>query len=119
MSFLANNEVGPFQFWDNLISDPNSNPTRGTFSSFSQFFGIAINIVLGTAFTLSILGIILAGIKFVMSAGDPKQIDTAKRYLTAAVVAVVLSLGVFIVKTVILNILGSSEGSLTNVLPTF
>lgn len=104
-----------FSILDSVVSS--SDPTGGSFTSVGSFMGIALNVVMGTSITVALIAIIISGIQFIMSQGDPKAIDTARKYLTVSIVAMILAIGGFAVKHIVLNILGSTEGNLTNVTP--
>ena len=90
------------------------------YSSVGYFLGVVVNIMLGTGIAISVISIILSGIKFVMSKGDPKAFVTAKRTLTYSVVAFVLVAGAFVLKIMILNMLGvTDDAEIRNAVPTF
>jgi uncharacterized membrane protein len=84
------------------------------------FLGIALNIMLGTGIAISIIAIILSGIKFLTSKGDPKSTADAKTSLTYSVVAFLLVVGAFTIKAIIINMLGAEAGpDITDAVPTF
>ena len=108
-----------FRIFNHIFHNPLSNPVGDQYTTFSQFLGIALNIAIGTSFSVSVIAIIMSGIQFIMSQGDPKAIDTARRYLTWSVVAVILSISALTIKVIILGLLGSQEGGLLNATPGF
>ncbi|MEK7595251.1 MAG: hypothetical protein AAB443_01490 [Patescibacteria group bacterium] len=109
----------PFDFVNTIIDDPNVNPTGGAFSTVSSFLNLALGVLMGISIALGTVAIILAGIQYIMSEGDAKAIGTAKRYLTTAILAIVVALLAFTFKLIILNILGSSSPDLENNVPGF
>lgn len=89
----------------NYLSDLRD-PGRGSYDSVGDFAHRAVNLFVGVAVGASVIGLVWAGVQFVMSRGDPKGVDKAKSALTYAVVALVLSVGVFAVKGLIDNLFG-------------
>jgi len=78
---------------------------QGAGGSGTDVAGIIQNIItflLGFVGGLSVLMIIVAGIMYITSGGDEGRVDTAKKWLTYAIVGLVVALlGWVIVKTVI------------------
>lgn len=78
----------------------------------ASILGIVLNVILGSSIAIATVATIVSGIQFVMSQGDAKALDNARRYLTAAVMALTLSMMSFALKRVILNIVGGTVGDL-------
>ena len=115
MIYAADNQ--PFQF---LWGWPNGAPDNGMgVNQVSDFLGLALNIVFGTAIAISLIATILAGIKFITARGDPKAKAAAQQALTYATLAFVLSIGAYTIKTIIFNVVGGNVGDLTNATPSF
>ncbi len=89
-------------------------PFGVNFTSLGQIMGIVLNVIMGTSFVAGTIALIVSGIQFLMSQGDPKAIDTAQRYLTAGVTAVVISIGALAIKRIVLNIFGGAIGDVPN-----
>jgi|GEM_PF-3126070 hypothetical protein len=85
----------------------------------SDFLGLGLNVLLGTTLAVSMISLILSGIKFVTAKGDPKAKAAAQQSLTYAVVAFILGIGAFTLKTIIFNVVGGDYGSLRNATPNF
>lgn len=96
-----------------------SNPLAGRFNSFSDFLGLALNILMGVSIAISTIGIMVSGIQYVTSQGDPKSIQTAKNYLTFSIVGFILAVSAFTIKTVILNLIGVTSTEIKNEAPGF
>ncbi|KKU31188.1 MAG: hypothetical protein UX44_C0007G0012 [candidate division WWE3 bacterium GW2011_GWA1_46_21] len=96
-------------------------PAGGTLAitKIGDLLGIALNVLLGSAVGIGSLGVVLSGIKYVMSKGDPKAKAEAQHALTYSIVAIVLGLGAFAVKAIIFGLLGVTSTDLTNELPSF
>lgn len=74
---------------------------------FEFFFRIGIGIAGGIAFLLIIYG----GLKMMLSAGNPEQLNEAKEMVTSAVTGLLLIIfSVFILQFIGVNILGASLG---------
>lgn len=80
---------------------------------------VGLNYLLGAGISISVITIILSGIKFMESRGDPKAADSAKNALTYSVVAFLLCGGALTVKTLVFNSIGVSNANLQNSVPTF
>ncbi len=97
------------------------NPTGGNLDirEIGALLGIALNVMLGVVVSVSSIGTLLSGIKYMMSRGDLKALASARQALTYSVVALVLGLGAFAVKAVVLNSLGISAPDLIDETPSF
>ena len=114
MVFGQSNDPWEFLRNANLVS-PENRPLYGI----GEFLGLGINIILGTAFAVSMIAIIMAGIKIVTSKGDPKAKGEAQQALTYSVAALLLAIGAFTLKAVLLGTIGGNFGDLFNVTPDF
>lgn len=106
----------PFEYlecWTNTSGE--LNPTR--IQGVGGFLGLGLNILLGTALAVSMIAIIMSGIKIVTSRGDPKAKGAAQQALTYSVLAFVLAIAAFTIKTIIFNVMGGDYGDLTNATP--
>lgn len=63
--------------------------------TFPQIAANIINTLLFIVGALAVIFIIVGGIQYVISSGDPKRIDTAKNTITYAVVGLVVSILAF------------------------
>ncbi len=95
--------MGPF-----FESIQSGAPGASRYASFTDFLGVLVNFTLGVGVSLSVIFIGLAGIRFIMSNGDPKAVDQARHALMYAVLGLVLSIGALAVRTILLNTLGVS-----------
>ncbi len=115
MVYAADNDV--FQFLKPWA--PNAPDRTAGYNNVSDFLGVGLNILLGVTLAISIIAIIMSGIKFVTAKGDPKAKASAQQALTFAVVAFVLAIGAFTVKTIVFNVIGGDYGDLWNATPNF
>lgn len=76
------------------------NPVAGI-DSVGAIFGILTNLLIGVGVAIVLIFIILAGIRYVMSQGDPKALKQAQDALTWAVAGfVIILLSLFIRNTI-------------------
>lgn len=94
-------------------------PEASWINSVGSFFGLILNIAVGVGITISVIYIILAGVRYITSQGDPKSAEQAKQALTYSLVALVLSISVFAIKALIFNIIGVGSPDLVGGTPGF
>lgn len=97
----------------------NTPETSNRMQGVGDFLGLGLNIVLGTALAVSMISIIMSGIKIIMSKGDPKAKASAHQALTNSIIALLLSIGAFTIKIIIFNVVGGDFGELRNATPSF
>ncbi len=84
------------------------------YNTFGNFLGALVNLAMGIGISLSVIFIGLAGIRFIMSNGDPKAVDQARHALVYAILGLVLSIAAVAVRTILLSTL---TGASSPVLP--
>lgn len=100
----------------NIATNNNPFDAGATPDSFGDIFGLGINILIGAVIAVSVITTAYSGIKYTMSQGDPKAVDSARKSLTYSVVALVLALGAITIKAVVGNTIGLTG---INVTPNF
>ncbi len=95
--------MDPFEYLRKL-NDPSS--SSGRYNSVNTMLAVFLNFIMGVGIGVSIIGGILAGIQYTTSRGDFKAMDKAKHSLTYAIIAMVLSVGAFAVKTLVFSSIG-------------
>lgn len=103
------------------LSDWKTNAPDNTLNiqGIGEILGLAFNIVLGSALAISMIAIILSGIHFITSKGDPKAVAKARTSLTFSIVAFLLAIGALTIKLIIFNVIGGDYGNLVNETPDF
>lgn len=109
----------PFNLFNQVVSNNTLNPTYDTFNTVGAFLGFAINVLLGISLAVSLIAVIASGIQIMASQGDPKALNTARGYFTAAVKAIALTIAAFVIKAIVLNIIGASSTDISNATPGF
>lgn len=87
-----------------LFTDLNE-PSGGGFTSLTDYAAVAVNLFLGIAMSITLIGVILSGIKFMAAKSDFKAIASAKAALTYSIVGLLLSIGAFAFLRIIIDIL--------------
>lgn len=94
-------DVCPGGFENLCKIDPAQNP---------NFFGGVVQIMIVIAIVVSVIFVIIGGIRWIMSGGDKAKVEQAKSTLTAAIVGLVISiLGYFIVNLVASMLMGNLD----------
>ena len=90
-------------------------PLKGSgINSLANLFGLAINIVMGVGVALTVIFLILGGIKYVTSQGDKTQTQAARESLTNAVIGFIVVIGAFVIRTIVLGLLSGNTSGLDN-----
>jgi hypothetical protein len=76
-----------------------------------------MNLVLGVGIALTVIYLILGGIKYIMSQGDKANTQVAREWLTNAIIGFIVVLGAFVIRTIVGNLLGSTNSAISGVTP--
>lgn len=94
------------------VSTDVSNPLD-QFQTLADIFGVAVNLIMGIAVSLSVIFLGLGGIRYITARGDAKAAEEARMMLTNAVIGLIISLGALAIKTIVLDsILGADLGGI-------
>lgn len=77
------------------------------FSDFGQLFSDIIVVLISLTGALSIIFIVIGGIKIVTASGDPKKLDAARSQITYAIIGIVVTALVFVILRVVQYMLKS------------
>ena len=105
--------------WEYLSIWGTNTPEERPLGGIGDFLGLGLNILLGIALAISMISLIVSGIKIITAKGDPKAKSSAQQAFTYAIVALLLSIGAFTLKLIIFNVVGGDYGSLRNATPNF
>lgn len=78
------------------------------FSNLGQLITIIIGALISLTGAASAIFIVISGIKFVTSSGDPKQIAAARATLTYAMIGLAVAILAFVILQVVQYFIGSS-----------
>ncbi|MEK7595249.1 MAG: pilin [Patescibacteria group bacterium] len=88
------------------INITSNNPLSNTgIKSLADLFNLIINIVMGIGVALTVIFLILGGIKYITSQGDQKNTQQAREWLTNAVIGFIVVLGAFVIRQVVAGVL--------------
>lgn len=96
-----------FDYLSNISSGVD--PSGGRYTTISDVIIVIANLFIGLAIGVSIIGMLVAGIKFVTSKGDYKAVASAKQGLTYAVIGAVLATTMFAVRSLALRAVGFKD----------
>jgi hypothetical protein len=102
MIYAADN---PFIYIPKAQADPLSPETK-FITDPADWVVLIINVLLIAVLAFSVISLIVAGIRFVVSRGDIKATQTAKTQFTYSIVAIVGAVGAITAVAVILNVIG-------------
>lgn len=89
------------------------NPLKSSnIKTLADVFGIIINIVMGIGVALTVIYLILGGIKYITSQGDQKNTQQAREWLTNAVIGFIVVIAAFVIRQVVLSVLGGNISNL-------
>lgn len=88
--------------------DRSNFPPAGKFSNFGQLASDVVTILIGVAFAISIIFIVIAGIKIVTASGDEKKLAAATGTLTYAIIGLVVTILAFVIVRLVQYFLGSN-----------
>jgi ABC-type cobalamin transport system permease subunit len=83
-------------------------------SDLQGLFGSVVGVLVALAGVVLFVFIVIAGLKFLTSGGDPKAVEEAKKTLTYAVGGLVAILLSYLALLLIERIAGLNTGTLTN-----
>ena len=90
-----------------------------TYTTFGALFGAFGNLLAAVGFSLAIIGCGYGCILMVQSNGDPKAAYKAWWYIIYSMIGGLISLGLFALKGVIIQLTGTTDANYTNNLPNF
>jgi hypothetical protein len=92
------------------VSSPLSNVT-----SLGNIFALILNIIMGVGWALVFVMLALGFVQYIMSRGEKTAVENAQKWLTYAVIGGVGLFFVYVLKTIIPQLLGGSAGPGGNV----
>ncbi len=82
-----------------------------SYSLYSVIY-LGVNVVIVLAIGISLIAIAYSFLKFIMSQGDPKAVQEAKTSLTWAVIAFLIGVFTFTIKTIVMKLFGINSAIL-------
>jgi hypothetical protein len=85
------------------------------FKTLGNVLVAAINVVFYVALAVDLIFLILAGVKYATSGGDPKAAGQAKDSVTSAIIGLVIIVGFRVVLALVFSILGGNTPDIANI----
>jgi len=84
---------------------PPSNPLS-QFTSLADIIGFVMNIVFYVGIALTIIFLIIGGIRYITSGGSKEGAEAARGMITNAIIGFIVVVGAFAIKVIVQNVLG-------------
>ncbi len=101
----------------NYVNDINTTFVDGSITSFGTFFAVVINALMGGLFSIGFIAVAVGLVSFVSSKGEPKATEKAGKTLTWGIIGVLVAFFVFVIKGIVINMLGI-QGDIQQNVPT-
>lgn len=88
--------------------DKTNFPPAGIFTTFGDVATTVVTILTGISGSIAIVLIIIAGIKFVTSGGDPKKLAGAQATITYAIIGIAITVLAFVILKALQIFIGSN-----------
>lgn len=75
-------------------------------SDLSSLFGLLITLFFNIGLAVGLIFVIVSGIKFAVSAGDPQKFEEARGTLINAIIGFIILISFIVIVNLVLNILG-------------
>jgi hypothetical protein len=98
------------------VTEP-GNPLALRFNKLADVLGFAMNVVFYVGISLTVIFLIIGGIRYITSGGDKTGVEGARGAITNAIIGFVIVIGAFAIKIIIKNVLGATGDIRT--LPNF
>ena len=85
---------------------PDTGGTSTVFGSLSAFVTFIINLVFGVGISISLVFLIVCGIKYAMSSGDQSKAEEARNCITNAIIGAVVIIAFRLLINLALNLFG-------------
>lgn len=98
-------------FTSDVLAETSKNAQRINlpFNDLADVFGFLVNVVLGVGIAITIIFLILGGIKYITAKGDQKAAGEARSALTNAVIGFIVVIGAFTIRTILINVIGGTN----------
>lgn len=87
--------------FDNVETD--YAPSLRSYQNISQFFAVAVNVIMAVGFSVGLISITYSAITYIMSGGDPEKTKKAWDTFIYGVVGAAIALGAIALKEIVLR----------------
>lgn len=91
---------------DAPITEP-ADPLGGKWTHLSHVFNAVLNIVFYVGIAMTLIFLIIGGIRYITSGGSKEGAEAARGMITNAIIGFIVVIGAFAVKTIVTNLLGA------------
>lgn len=91
------------------VNAPTTEPANPLGTRFTQLYdviGFALNIVFYVGIALTVIFLIMGGIRYITSGGSKEGSEAARGMITNAIIGFIVVIGAFAIKTILGNVLG-------------
>jgi len=89
------------------VTDAPKNPLEGRFGSIGEIFVAVVNVVFYVGIALTVIFLIIGGIRYITSGGDKAGSEAARSMITNAVIGFIVVLGAFAIREIVKKLLGA------------
>ncbi len=97
--------------------DVMEDPLGNRFGSLANIFGWIMNLVFWVGIALTVIFLIVGGIRYITSGGSKEGTEAARNMITNAVIGFIVVIGAFAIRVIMGRLLGPNVP--TNVVPPF
>ncbi len=90
------------------ITDAPKNPLGTRFQTIGSIFVAVVNIVFYVGIALTVIFLIIGGVRYITSGGSKEGSEAARGMITSAIIGFVVVLGAFAIKAIVTNLLGAT-----------
>ncbi|OGC47807.1 hypothetical protein A2886_00265 [candidate division WWE3 bacterium RIFCSPHIGHO2_01_FULL_42_13] len=81
----------------------------GEFTTLGDYVAVALNVAFGIGAAISLIAVILSGIKYITSRGDIKAATSAKNALTYSIIAMILTITAYTIVGIVSGVFTEQE----------
>jgi hypothetical protein len=96
---------------------PESGGGSDSIETLGELLGTIINILMGIGFAVGFLALAAGFLQLVLSGGDPKATEKGFSTIKWSIIALVLTVLVFILKSILLNLFGVTDPNVIQPVP--
>ncbi len=90
------------------ITEAPTDPLGEKFGTIGTIFVAVANIVFYVGIAMTVIFLIIGGIRYITSGGSKEGAEAARSMITNAIIGFIVVLGAFAIKTIVTNLLGAT-----------
>jgi len=92
------------------VTSPPTDPLGERFTDLGSIFVAVVNIVFYVGIALTVIFLIMGGIRYITSGGSKEGTEAARSNITSAIIGFIVVIGAFAIKAIATNLLGADIG---------